>query len=83
MNIIDMREYLEKHGLKYGSLYVVGGIGDDGAPGVEKIDGKWYNYDCERGSKNNYNEVASEDEACRYVIYRAELLAKHYSMWRE
>ncbi|MDP0930342.1 hypothetical protein Q0601_24485 [Paracoccus onubensis] len=83
MNITEMKRHLSNHGLDIGSLYVIGGIGDDGAPGMEKIDGKWYNYDCERGSKNNYKERESEDEACKYIISQAEALARQYSMWKE
>lgn len=83
MNIKELRRSLARHGVKEGSIYVLGGVGTCGAPGVEKIDGLWYKYDCERGAKNNVMPCSSEAEACDYVWESAEALARQYKIWKE
>lgn len=83
MNVEELKIGLAHHGIKEGSIYVLGGVGTDGAPGIEEIDGIWYKYDCERGAKNNVKACSSEAEACDYVWKSAEALARQYKVWKE
>ena len=83
MNVEELKIGLARHGVEEGSIYVLGGVGTDGAPGIQKVDGIWYKYDCERGAKNNIKACVDEAAACDYVWINAEALARQYKVWKE
>ena len=78
-----MVAYLASHGINDGDTYALGGLGGGEIDGIEKIDGHWYTYFSERGSKNNYKQWPNEHEACEYIVRSAEELARVYGMWQE
>ncbi len=82
MNIYEMKEYLKKHGVEDGSFYTHGGLGGGEIDGIEQIDGKWFTYFSERGSKNNYKEWPNEEAAAKYILERAEAYAKRLNCWK-
>lgn len=83
MRLEEMKKYLARHGIEDGSVYTHGGLGGGDIDGIEEIDGEWYTYYSERGSKNSYKKWGGEEAAVEYILKRAEALARQYSMWRE
>ena len=78
----EMKECLERHGIEDGSVYTHGGLGGGDIDGIECIDGVWYTYFSERGSKNSYRPWQDEAAAVAYIFPRTVTLAKHYRIWR-
>lgn len=74
--------YLKAHGIRDGDTYTLGGLGGGDIDGLECIDGDWYTYFSQRGKKTNYRKWDSEHAAVKYVVERAEKLARIYGMWR-
>jgi hypothetical protein len=83
MNINEMKTYLALHGVEDGSFYTHGGLGGGEIDGIEQIDGKWFTYFSERGSKNSYKEWASEEAAVEFVMERAEQFARRLGYWKD
>lgn len=83
MNVKQLKQYLTKHGIEEGSLYTIGGLGAGEIDGIEEVDGKWYCYYSQRGSKTNYRLFESESDACKYIAIRAKKLARIHGVWRE
>lgn len=83
MHLEEMKKYLARHGIEDGSVYTHGGLGGGDIDGIEEIDGQWYTYYSERGSKNSYKKWSDEETAVEYILLRAESLARQYNMWRE
>ena len=83
MNLTEMKAYLNAHGVEEGSFYTHGGLGGGEIDGIEEIDGKWFTYFSERGSKNSYKEWTSEEAAVEFVIERAERFARRLDCWKD
>ena len=48
-----------------------------------EIEGKWFTYFSERGSKNDYKEWNSEEEAVEFIAQRAEEFARELGYWKD
>ncbi|MEO0401139.1 MAG: hypothetical protein AAF214_02065 [Pseudomonadota bacterium] len=83
MKLREMKTYLAAHGVDEGSTYSHGGLGGGELHGIEEIDGVWYTYFSERGSKRNYKAWESEEEAVAFVLESAERGARLYRIWRD
>ena len=81
--VAEMKSYLVRHGVEDGSVYTHGGLGGGEIDGIEEIDGVWYTYFSERGSKNSYRAWPNETSAVAYILPRTEKLARQYRVWRE
>jgi len=79
----EMKEYLSRHGVEDGSAYTNGGLGGGDIDGIEYVNGVWYSYFSERGSKHSYRTWPNETAAVAYVLPRAVALAKQYQIWIE
>ncbi|WP_341486055.1 hypothetical protein [Thioclava sp. GXIMD4215] len=79
----EMKRILAHHGVEDGSVYTHGGLGGGEIDGIEQIDGVWYTYFSERGSKNSYRKWPDEAAAVSYIFLRAVSLAKQYRIWSE
>ena len=83
MNINEMKTYLASHGVEDGSFYTHGSLGGGEIDGIEEIEGKWFTYFSERGSKNDYKEWNSEEEAVEFIAQRAEEFARELGYWKD
>ncbi len=83
MNINEMKTYLALHGVEDGSFYTHGGLGGGEIDGIEQIEGKWFTYFSERGSKNDYKAWDSEAEAVAFIAQRAEAFARELNCWKD
>ena len=83
MNINEMKAYLQEHGVEDGSFYTHGGLGGGEIDGIEEIDGQWFTYFSERGSKNDYKAWDSEEEATKFIADQAEKFARDLGYWKE
>ncbi|WP_039689094.1 hypothetical protein [Tateyamaria sp. ANG-S1] len=83
MTLDEMKKHLAAHGAEDGVVYSHGGLGGGEIDGIEEIDGIWYTYFSERGSKRGYKAWPSEEEAVEYIARRAQVIAKQFGVWRE
>lgn len=83
MKLSEMKTYLAAHGVEEGSAYSHGGVGGGEIHGIEEIDGVWYTYYSERGSKTGYRARPSEQEAVAHVLQDAEKHARAYKFWQD
>ncbi|MEM6596398.1 MAG: hypothetical protein AAF672_16540 [Pseudomonadota bacterium] len=82
MTLEEMIRHFEEHGVAPETVFTIGGLGGGEIDGIEQIDGAWWTYFSERGSKNNYRRWDAEEDAVAYIRDRAEQLAKLYGLWR-
>ena len=83
MTLEEMKAYLLEHGAEAETHYSLGGLAGGEIVGIEMIDGDWYTYYSERGSKNSYQKWESEEEAVAYVMRDVELTARAWKQWKD
>ena len=83
MKLREMKTYLAAHGVEDGTAYTHGGLGGGEIYGIEDIDGVWYTYYSERGSKHRYKAWPSEEAAVTFVLNDAEKFARAYKFWKD
>lgn len=83
MTLQEMKTYLASHGVVDGSFYTHGGLGGGEIDGIEEVDGVWYTYFSERGSKNDRRAWPDEEAAVASILDRVVAYAKRTGAWRE
>ena len=63
--------------------YTVGGLGGGDVFGIEHVDGTWYTYFSERGSKNNRKSWATEAEAVSEFYSNIRELMLALNQWQD
>ena len=79
MNLRELRDYLESHGVHPDAVSIGAGLPYESERYcIVEEGGHWVVYYSERGSKGGLTEFRTEDEACRYLV---DLLRQDRSVW--
>lgn len=79
-----MKEHLNRHGVAPETYYSHGGFGtEQDIVGFEYIEGTWYSYYTERGSKNNYRAWETEADLAAHIVEEVQDIARADGIWKD